>query len=274
LGAAQAVRGALIAALAVAACRREEPLTEALLAQGGEPSAADRAALELVSERVEAGLGAGRGAAQVLPAVLFGELGFQREVDDPDLRFMRLPAVLASRRGNCYGLTALTLAIAERLGPRHGFSAAAVLVPGHMFVRLADGAGAHNLELLRRGEEMPDAWYRQRYAVPPARAYLRPLTAAELLAVFDYNRGNDLRPCGRLAEAAAAYQRAASAFPDLAEAHASLGLVRQLAGDLSGAMQAYQQARAANPALPGLEKNIALLREELTGAHREVDSPP
>jgi regulator of sirC expression with transglutaminase-like and TPR domain len=197
--------------------------------------------------------------------VVFGQLGFVREVDDPHPRFMRLPSVLADRRGSCYGLAALFVALGERLGPAHHFTVAGVLVPGHLFVRVTDRTGARNVELLRKGEAMPEAWYRQRYQVPPrdAPGYLRPLTGPELLAVLDYNLGNDLRVHGRLAEAATAYARAARAFPDFAEAHASLGLVRHLLGALPEALRAYQAARAANPHLPGLDQNIAILRQEL-----------
>jgi regulator of sirC expression with transglutaminase-like and TPR domain len=257
---------ALLVVLAAGCRRTPGPLTEALLATGG-PTDQARADLDGVARRVEVALRARPGvpAGQVMSEVVFGELGFSREVDDPDPRFMRLPAVLADRRGSCYGLAALFVALGERLGPVHGFSVAGVLVPGHFFVRVTDRAGARNVELLRRGEAMPEAWYRQRYQVPPhgAPAYLRPLAARELLAVFDYNLGNDLRIRGRLAESAAAYARAARAFPDFAEAHASLGLVRHLLGALPEAMRAYQAARVANPHLPGLDTNIAVLSREL-----------
>jgi regulator of sirC expression with transglutaminase-like and TPR domain len=240
-----------------------------LLAVGAAPgeAAAAEAALDAVARRVDAALAAapGRPRAEVLGQVLFDQLGFVREVDDEDLRFQRLAAVLASRRGSCLGLGALFLALGERLGPRHGFSVAGVMVPGHFFVRMSEQGRVSNVELLRRGEAMPDAWYRSKYRVPErdAPAYLRPLAPAEVLAVFDYNLGNDLRRQGRLPGAAAAYARAAAAFPQLAEAHASLGLVRQLEGALPEAERAYQAARAANPHLPGLDQNVALLRDEL-----------
>jgi regulator of sirC expression with transglutaminase-like and TPR domain len=266
----------LLVALAGGCRRTSGPLTEALLATGG-PADQARATLDGVTGRVEAALRARPSlpAGQVISEVVFGELGFAREVDDPDPRFMRLPSVLADRRGSCYGLAALFVALGERLGPAHGFSVAGVLVPGHLFVRVTDRAGARNVELLRKGEAMPEAWYRQRYQVPPqgAPAYLRPLAARELLAVFEYNLGNDLRTRGRLAEAAAAYASAARAFPDFAEAHASLGLVRHLLGALPEALRAYQAALAANPHLPGLERNIAVLRQELDADERGQSRP-
>jgi regulator of sirC expression with transglutaminase-like and TPR domain len=253
---------ATLALCLLAGCRRPS-VTEALMA-GADADA--RRVLEEVVGRVEVGL-RGKPAAEVLRDVVFGELGFSREVDDPDLRFMRLPAVLTQRRGSCYGLGALFVALGDRLGRAHGFTVAAVLVPGHLFVRVQDAAGGHNLELLRRGEMMPESWYRQRYEIPDAPEYLRPLDAREFLAVFDYNVGNDLRQRGRLEEAARSYERAGRGFPGLAEAHASLGLVRHLQGALPEALRAYEAARRANPRLPGLDRNIELLNREL-GADR------
>jgi len=256
----------LLLLLLLAGCHRRDlpPLTAALVGMGAPSSTAQDAAAATLADaatRVEARLRAGAAPADALNAVVFDELRFEREVKDKDPRFMRLTQVLADRKGSCLGLAALYLALGERLGPAHGFSVSGVLVPGHFFVRV----GSRNVELLRRGEEMPESWYRERYEVPEkdAPAYLRPLAPAEVLAVFDYNTGNDLRLQGRFVEAAVAYRRAISAFPDLAEAHASLGLVRHLTGALKEAEQAYKAAYAANPHLPGLEKNLAVVREEM-----------
>ena len=63
-----------------------------------------------------------------------------------------------------------------------------------LFVRTRD-PGRHNLELLRRGEAMPDDWYRKKYGPWPevGSAYFRPVTVTELVAVHWHNQGNDLR---------------------------------------------------------------------------------
>jgi tetratricopeptide (TPR) repeat protein len=78
--------------------------------------------------------------------------------------------------------------------------------------------------------------------------------------------GNERRRQLRLAEAKAAFTRATRAFPELSEAHASLGAVEQLLGNLDDAEASYLRARVANPYLPGLEENLALLAEERGGA--------
>jgi regulator of sirC expression with transglutaminase-like and TPR domain len=256
----------LLVLLLLVGCHRRDvpPLTAALLAIGAPSSTEQDAAAATLADaaaRVETRLRAGATPAEAFRAVVFDELHFEREVKEIDPRFMRLTQVLADRRGSCLGLAALYLALGDRLGPAHGFAVNGVLVPGHFFVQVA----GRNVELLRRGEEMPERWYRERYEVPEkdAPAYLRPLAPAEVLAVFDYNVGNDLRLHGRFVEAAIAYRRAIAAFPDLAEAYASLGLVRHLTGALKEAEEAYRAAYAVNPHLPGLEKNLAVLREEM-----------
>ena len=159
---------------------------------------------------------------------------------------MLLPSVLEHRRGSCVGLGSLFLALAEVLG----WSAAGVLMPGHFYARVREATGARNVELLRAGEAMPDAWYERRFPVPggSAREYARPLTAQEVLGVVHYDVGNERRRQRRLSEAQAAFARAARAFPDLSEAHASLGAVQHLLGDLPAATASYRRARDANSA--------------------------
>jgi hypothetical protein len=204
-----------------------------------------------------------------LNAVVFGELGFEREIESVDIRFFRLPSVIADRRGNCLGLGDLYLALAERLRlPLDG-----ILVPGHFFVRRS-GSVPRNVELLRLGEAMPDAWYRAKYGPWPAEnedgssPYFRPLTVGEIVAVHWFNAGNNLRAARDLVGAERAYARAAAEFPEFAEAQASLGAVRQLKGALAIAATAYEAAARARRDLPGLEQNMALLKQE-----QQIDSP-
>jgi tetratricopeptide (TPR) repeat protein len=194
-----------------------------------------------------------------LNAVVFGDLGYAREVESGDVRFFRLPSVIAGRRGSCLGLSALYLALGERLG----VGLDGVMVPGHFFVR-ARGATPRNVELLRRGEAMPDEWYRGKYGPWPAGAdeYLRPLTPAEMAAVHWFNAGNTLRQARDLRGAGIAYARAVAEFPTFAEAQASLGAVRQLEGALGDAEAAYEDAARARADLPGLAENVALLKRE------------
>lgn len=212
-----------------------------------------------------------RPRASVLSELMFGRWGFVREVKDTNLGFVFLPSVLERRRGSCVGLGTLFLALAEGLGWR----ASGVLMPGHFYVRSQEPRALRNVELLRAGEAMPDAWYLERFPVPGGSApeYARPLSTAEVLGVVEYNVGNERRRQRRLGDARAAYQRAVSAFPGLAEAHASLGAVEQLLGNLPGAADSYRRAHDVNPHLPGLEQNLALLAAERADATVPGDSP-
>jgi regulator of sirC expression with transglutaminase-like and TPR domain len=263
-------------ATAVLGCSRSAterppgPITGALFALaaefGADADATTRtfASLQDIARRVESRHRRSHAdVADDINAVVFGELGFERQVDSADVRFFQLSSVIGDRRGSCLGLGALYLAIAERVGiPLDG-----ILLPGHFFVRTR-GPGHHNVELLRHGEAMPDDWYRKKYGPWPeaSSAYFRPVTVTELVAIHWYNRGNDLRASGDLAAAERSYARAAREFPDFAEAHASLGAVQQLRGAFTEAGASYAEAARAWPDLPGLAGNVELLKRQLASA--------
>ncbi|MEO7670003.1 MAG: transglutaminase family protein [Polyangia bacterium] len=253
------------------------PVASALLAFAAEQGIPPRevanswAALQAIAERVQARQrAAGDDSLDALNHVIFGGgeevpdgTGFAREIDRDELRFLLLPSVVQERRGGCVGLSGLYLALGERLDiPLSG-----ILVPGHFFVRAA-GARPRNAELLRRGEAMPDQWYRKKYGPwdDATSAYLRPLTLDEVMAVHWFNAGNQRRDAGDLPAAARAYRRALDDFPAFAEAAASLGAVEQLQGDLAGAANAYRAAARARPDLPGLARNLSVLQAERDNA--------
>lgn len=240
------------------------PFTDALLAVEDDADALPPSAsadvipkLARIADRVRAAKKRTTSRADALNRVVFGELGFVREVDDPDLRFVSLDSVIDSRRGSCVGLGTLYIALGELLRwPVEG-----VLVPGHFYVRVDEGGKHRNVELLRRGEEMPDAWYPKRFAVPARGApeYGRGLSTKEILGVVEYDVGRQRMRQGRLSEARRALRRATSFFPAFAEAHASLGATAQLLGALDEARSSYVAARRENPDLPGVERNWELL---------------
>jgi len=207
----------------------------------------------------------GEAAVAALSQFIFEEKGFVREVDDSDIRFMLLPWVIRHRKGSCLGLAGLYLVLARDLGlPIHG-----VLVPGHFFLRFQQKSSRANIELLRKGERMPDEWYRAKWPFEgQPEAYLRTLSDQETLAVFHFNLGNAHRKARHLDAAQHLdyairnYQQAISLLDTFAEAHASLGLSHQLRDDKQAAEKAYQRAKELQPGLPGLERNLAVLRKE------------
>lgn len=223
--------------------------------------------LEDIAERAAAAFEAGgMSAAAALGSVLFDELGFAREVTSTELGFVLLPGVLRHRRGSCVGLGTLYLALAQALG----FVARGVLVPGHFYVRHERPGAPRNVELLRRGEAMPDSWYRARYPVPGSAtrsAYARALDSREVLGVIEYDIGNERRRQQRPVQARAAFARAVELCPDFAEARASLGAMQQLLGDDAAARSSYQAAQKLDPRLPGLAENMALLESPPGAPH-------
>jgi regulator of sirC expression with transglutaminase-like and TPR domain len=224
---------------------------------GVQRSASARAELDRLAERIRARM-LSAPPSSAFAHVVFEELEFEREVDDESLDYVLLPKVLEHRRGSCVGLGSLYLALAEKLGlPMHG-----VLLPGHFFVVLNENGTQRAIELLHRGEVMPEGWHQRRFGVPAAPAYNRALTRTELLGVLEYNVGNQRRRAGALHEAQRAFERARQHFPDFAEAHASAGAVAHLLGAFDASFDAYRAAQRIDPNLPGLASNLALLEAE------------
>lgn len=86
--------------------------------------------------------------------------------------------------------------------------------------------------------------------------------AAELLPddpEVHYNRGDCYHGLGKLAEAAACYQRVLGFNPDELGAHLNLGMIHHAAGRLDEAEAAYRQAQRLKPDLTEAHYNLALL---------------
>jgi hypothetical protein len=264
----------LLAALLVACAKSPAvpagPLTSALLAWparwGETPAGAEQALqrLDSLAAAVRARAAGGSSQRAALREEIFVHSGFTREVDDTSLRFVWLASVLEHRRGSCVGLGALYLALGERLG----WKLAAVMMPGHFYVRIREQGAWHNLELLHAGQEEPDSWYAQRFPIPGggAREYGRALSLREVGAVIAYDVGNERKRQQRWRDAQRAFDSARRDFPDFAEAHASFATLAQLRGARGEAASAYAAAHRANPNLPGLAQNRALLESALEPA--------
>jgi regulator of sirC expression with transglutaminase-like and TPR domain len=249
----------LAIAISLCGCKSSPgPLAKKLLAVSSEagvpPTDKLNEIFELAEERTKGKTGSDR--IDSLNRLVFEELKFEREVKDDSIKFMLLPHVLEHKKGSCLGLAALYLVLAERLEIKiHG-----VLAPRHFFLRHQE----RNIELLRKGEAMPDDWYRKTWQVPEgASAYMRPLTEEELLAVFRFNLANARRMKGEYQKAEEIYRQVLAAFPDFAEAHANLGLVLQLQKKFKSAEAAYLKAQFLQPGLPGLKQNMDALRTDM-----------
>jgi len=248
--------------VSLAGCKSSAPgpLAKKLLAVSAEAGVPlkNGAELEKILD-LAGGRTKGRSGADKIDALnrlIFEELKFEREVQDDSIEFMLLPYVLEHKKGSCLGLAALYLALAERAG----VEVRGVLAPRHLFLRHE----RRNIELLRKGESMPDEWYQKTWQVPEgAGAYMRALTEKELLAVFRFNLGNARRMKGEYQQAEEIYWQVVAVFPEFAEAHANLGLVLQLQKKFKLAEEAYLRAQSLQSDLPGLKQNLDALRTDM-----------
>jgi len=160
---------------------------------------------------------------QTLSEFIFNDLGIEASNDlaDPDNLF--LGSVLVRRRGYCIGISALYLALAERLDlPIH-----AVATPTHVFLRYDDGTARLNIEPFQRGAALPDEQYIREHRIPErsvARGvFLRNLTMEEFLARAHNNLGVIYSEREDIERAAAEYERAIGLDSRFPAPHYNLG---------------------------------------------------
>ncbi|MBN1306464.1 MAG: tetratricopeptide repeat protein [Chitinispirillaceae bacterium] len=192
-----------------------------------------------------------------LNAVVFDRWGMAFDNDRNNLQYLFPHCAVAGKRGSCVGMSLLYLLLAEKTGlPLHG-----VLAPSHFFVRYDDGKTRLNIETLRKGECMSEAWYRQRYGITDTVLYpLRNLTAQEVVAVVHYNLGT-ICLNRRLYDAAAVYLRhAVSVMPYFCEARGNLALALDGQGESATALELLQALREKHPSLDHIDRNVASLQ--------------
>jgi|GEM_PF-2108232 len=123
---------------------------------------------------------------RAINTVLFDQEGYAYEKDPSaviNTRFAFLNHVLDTRRGTCYTLPMLYMAVARRLGyPIHP-----VEVPGHLFLRyLVSNLKNHNIEVTTQGAFCTDKSYVENFSVPPKAirigGYMRSLSMREYMA--------------------------------------------------------------------------------------------
>lgn len=90
----------------------------------------------------------------------------------------------------------------------------------------------------------------------PAIEALQRAAAANPSAPTLYRLGTLLERTGKAVEARAAFERALSLDPSLAEAHNDLGALLALQGDIDGAITRFRQALAATPEYPDALNNL------------------
>lgn len=162
--------------------------------------------------------------------------------------------VLARKRGNCLGLTVLSLALAERLGlPLKG-----VYVPSHCFLRYEDGGARINIETAEKGAEWTDASYARTFGVTDGRPYLRSLGKTEMVGVYLKSLGAARSRQGLEDEALALYGCASRCAPGLPDVPYNAGVSCQKMGRIDEAIAFYRKALSLDPALAPARDNLGV----------------
>jgi tetratricopeptide (TPR) repeat protein len=209
----------------------------------------------------------------------FDELGFESVEEEPrksGLDALLLPDVLNRRRGHCLSLSLAFLSITRRVGLKfYGVS-----VPRHFFVRYDSGSYRRNIETTRRGEELQDRYYADKYNITRESIerglYLRNLSDREVIVEALNNRAVYYYRTGEIEKSMLDLHRAISAGISFAAGYGGLGVLHLGRGEFEKAIQNAAEAVRLDPAfmLGHLALGEAYLRqgmyEEAAGSFRSV----
>ncbi len=219
-----------------------------------DPAAVEKEISRLAGKLIDA-LGEEKSPREVVSAlnrILFVEEGFTYDcvAGNPDNYLLH--RVIARRRGNCLGLTALYLLLAERLSlPLHG-----VYVPSHCFVRYEDAGVRINIETGEKGAEWEDERYLREFQLAREWPYMRSLGRKEMIAVYLKSFGAAYSRKGREDHALRLYREAAAFYPGLPDVYFNAGVSFQKKGMLDEAIAQYRRAL-------DLDSDLAVARDNI-----------
>lgn len=221
----------------------------------------DPVAVEREIDRLAAGarlaIGDRKRPKEVIAALnrfLFRKEGFTYDcaAGNPDYYF--LDRMIAGKRGNCLGLAALYLVLAERLLlPIYG-----VYVPSHCFARYEDGSVRVNIEMGEKGGARDDGSYRRDFGFGEEGPYLVSLGKNQMLGVYLKSLGAAFSRKGREERALGLYRAAAAVYPGLPDVHFNAGVSLQKMGMLDQAVDEYRRALELDPRLAAARDNLGV----------------
>lgn len=213
--------------------------------------------IALLAEKVRPALRDGGNPRKVISALnrfLFVEEGFSYDSDDENPENHLLDRVLARKRGNCLGLSAIYLLLAERLSlPLKG-----VYVPSHVFVRYEHAGVRFNIETGEKGAEVEDGRYASDFSLTERRPYLRSLGKKEIVGVYLKSLGANFSRKGSEERALRLYREAAVFYPDLPDVYFNAGVSLHRNGLLDEAIVQYRRALDLDPDLAVARDNIGI----------------
>lgn len=200
---------------------------------------------------------------------LFRKEGYTYDCAAGNPDFYLLDRMIAGKRGNCLGLTALYLILAERLSlPIHG-----VYVPSHCFARFDDGSVRINIETGERGGERDDGRYRRDFGLEEGRPYPMSLGKKQMAGLYLKSLGASFSRKGLDERALGLYRAAAALSPGLPDVYFNAGVSLQKMGRLEEAIALYRLALELDPGLAVARDNlgVSLARKgDYTGALPEA----
>jgi tetratricopeptide (TPR) repeat protein len=224
-----------------------------------DPAAVEKE-INLLAERAKTALRDRSDPRKVVSALnkfLFVEEGFTYDcvAGNPDNYL--LDRVLARKHGNCLGLTALYLLLAERFSlPLWG-----VYVPSHCFVRFEEAGVRINIETGEKGTDQKDDRYVRDFGLTEERPYLRSLGRKEMLGVYLKSLGAAFSRKGEENRALRLYREAAVFYPGLPDIYFNAGVSFHKRGMLKDAIEQYRRALELDPDLAVARDNIAEARK-------------
>jgi len=218
-----------------------------------------------------------RAVIAALNRFLFVEEGFSYDRVAGNTDNYLLHRVLGRKRGNCLGLTALYLLLAERLSlPLHG-----VYVPSHCFVRYEDAGVRFNIETGEKGADRDDGRYHHDFGFKGGGPYLRSLGRKEMIGVYLKSLGASCSRKGMEDRALRLYREATVFYPGLPDAYFNAGVSFQKKGLLDEAIGQYRRALELDPELAVARDNLGVAlakkgryREALAEVRKAVDLTP
>jgi tetratricopeptide (TPR) repeat protein len=206
-----------------------------------------------------------RAVIAALNRFLFVEEGFSYDRVAGNTDNYLLDRVLRRKRGNCLGLTALYLLLAERLSiPLHG-----VYVPSHCFVRYDDAGVRFNIETGEKGADRDDGRYQRDFGLRGGRLYLRSLGRKEMIGVYLKSLGASYSRKGREDRALRLYREATVFYPGLPDVYFNTGVSFQKEGLLDEAIGQYRRALELDPDLAVARDNLGVALAK-KGRYREA----
>lgn len=201
----------------------------------------------------------------------------QRAMFSPDFGFdyaggetSTAAQAFARREGNCFGFTALFLALSRSVGVHTEL----VQVPSVRDARQGDGlvvVSRHLAVVWRHGPER--VFYDFSLQAGPSWRGAEPISDARGLAMFHNNRSLARLRAGELDAAEAELERALGCDPSWADPWVNIGVVRRRRGDLRGTYEAYLRALALEPEHASALSNLAWLYAhagDLDARHRAL----